>query len=329
MIGYNSTGAMAGIRTALIVFIFLGGGFAVILTAAAFFGDKWWLFDYAANFRWLLFWFLLVMAIIYTLTARGIASIVFLVAALVNGWLVVPLWMGTQPAATGEDGIRVVHADLYPRVDDTDVILDWFRDSEADLIIVAGSTADRMEPLTEGESAYTILAAPEKEGQSGIVILGTESWPVEATLSSVHAETVYRITVGANGQSVDFVTTWGDLGSNSKNADRLATRLEAVTAAVESATRPVSVIGNIGATRWTNGMETMRTDTGLRDATEGSGYQSTWPVSSIPVVGGWIGIPLDVVLMTDEITPLEFTTGPDIGAGHLPLTVLVGPATQG
>jgi hypothetical protein len=32
--------------------------------------------------------------------------------------------------------------------------------------------------------------------------------------------------------------------------------------------------------------------------------------------------------MTEEITPLELSTGPDIGAGHLPVTVVVGPAFQ-
>ncbi|MFV1969942.1 MAG: hypothetical protein ACC683_02930, partial [Acidimicrobiia bacterium] len=103
-------------------------------------------------------------------------------------------------------------------------------------------------------------------------------------------------------------------------------RLEAVSAAVTSTSRPVAVIGNLGATRWTSGMTTMRDTIGVRDTTEGSGYLSTWPLSDIPLIGGWIGIPVDIVLMTDEITPLELSTGPDIGAGHLPVTVVIGPA---
>jgi hypothetical protein len=32
--------------------------------------------------------------------------------------------------------------------------------------------------------------------------------------------------------------------------------------------------------------------------------------------------------MTKEITPLELSTGPDIGAEHLPVTVVVGPGFQ-
>ncbi len=326
MISYNETGVFAGLRTALIIILFIGGGGAVVFTIAAFFGDSWWLFDYAANFRWQLMWGLIAATILYTLAARGFASIVFLAAAILNAWLIVPLWMGAQPAATGEDGIRVVHADIYPSVDDSNFVLRWLLDSKADLILVAGTTADRMEPLTTDGSPYSIIVAPERPDVPGIVALGTENWPVEVTYAEGLTEPVYRITVGANGETIDVVTTWGDLASNSREADRLSARLEAVSAAVTSTSRPVAVIGNLGATRWTSGMTTMRDTIGVRDTTEGSGYLSTWPLSDIPLIGGWIGIPVDIVLMTDEITPLELSTGPDIGAGHLPVTVVIGPA---
>lgn len=329
MISYNETGVLAGLRTALIIILFIGGGIAVALTVAAFFGDRWWFFDFAANFRWHLFWGLIGAAILYTLIARGIASIVFLAAALVNAWLIVPLWFGTQPAATGEDGVRVVHADIYPGVDDSVFLMRWLFESDADLILVAGTTADRLKPLVADGSPYSILVSPDRPDVPGIVVLGTKMWPVEVTYTEGLAEPVYRITVGANGETIDVVTTWGDLASNSKDAHRLAARLEAVSAAINSASHPVVVIGDLGATRWTRGMAALRDTTGVRDATEGSGYLSTWPVSEIPLLGGWIGIPIDVVLMTDEITPLELSTGPDIGAGHLPLTVVIGPAFQG
>jgi endonuclease/exonuclease/phosphatase (EEP) superfamily protein YafD len=172
---------------------------------------------------------------------------------------------------------------------------------------------------------YTIIAEPRIPDDAGMVILGTEDWPVEVTLTEFYEEPVYRITVGANGQTINVVTTWGDIGSDEKKADRLAARLETISAVVASSVHPVTVMGNLGATRWTHGMEAMRETVGVRDATEGSGYLATSPVSGIPIIGGWLGIPIDVVLMTGEITPLELSTGPDIGAEHLPVTVVVGP----
>jgi endonuclease/exonuclease/phosphatase (EEP) superfamily protein YafD len=325
VISYNETGFVAGMRTALVILLFIGGGLASILSVAAFFGDSWWLLDYVANYRWMLMWGLLAATILYTLTARGFATIVFLAAALLNAWLIAPVWLGDQPAATGENGVRIVHANVYPSVTDRDFVLRWFLDTEADLILVAGTTADRMEALTEEGFPYTILAEPSVPGDPGIVILGTQDWPIEVTFTEVFAEPVYRITVGANGATVNVVTTWGDLASNEQKADRLEARLATISAAVVSSPHPVTVIGDLGATRWTRGMRTMRDTISLRDATEGLGYLSTSPVSGLPLIGGWIGLPVDIVLMTDEITPLELTTGPDIGASHLPVTVVVGP----
>jgi endonuclease/exonuclease/phosphatase (EEP) superfamily protein YafD len=329
VISYNETGFVAGMRTALIILLFFGGGVASILSVAAFFGDTWWVFDYVANYRWALMWGLFAATIIYTIVARGFATFIFLAAALLNAWLIAPLWLGSQPAATGENGVRIVHANVYPSVTDRGFVLRWFLESEADLILVAGTTSDRMDALTEEGFPYTILAEPSIPDDPGIVILGTEDWPVEVTFTEVYAEPVYRITVGANGETINVVTTWGDLASNQDKADRLEARLATVSAAVESSSHPVTVIGDLGATRWTQGMRTMRDTVGVRDATEGSGYLSTSPVSGIPLIGGWIGLPVDIVLMTDEITPLELTTGPDIGASHLPVTVVVGPGYQG
>jgi hypothetical protein len=328
MISYNETGFVAGMRTALIILLFFGGGIASLLSVAAFFGETWWLFDYIANFRWALMWGLLAATIIYTLVARGFATIIFLVAALLNAWLIAPLWLGDQPAATGEDGVRIVHANVYPGVADGGFMLRWFLETEADLILVAGTTADRVEALTDEGFPYTIIAEPSIPGDPGIVILGTEDWPVEVTFTEVYAEPVYNVTIGANGETINVVTTWGDLASNQAKADRLEARLATVSAAIESSPHPVTVIGDLGATRWTHGMRTMRDTVGVRDATEGSGYLSTSPVSGLPLIGGWIGLPIDVVLMTEEITPLELSTGPDIGANHLPVTVVVGPGYQ-
>jgi hypothetical protein len=328
VISYNETGFVAGMRTALIILLFLGGGIASVLSVLALFGETWWLFDYVANYRWALMWGLLGAAIIYTLVARGYATIVFLVAALLNAWLIAPLWLGDQPAATGEDGVRIVHANVYPGVTDRDVVLRWFLESEADLILVAGTTADRLGSLTDEGFPYTIIAEPSVPDDPGIVILGTEEWPVEVTFTEVYAEPVYRVTIGANGETINVVTTWGNLASNQEKADRLEARLATVSTAIETSPHPVTVIGDLGATRWTQGMRTMRDTVGVRDATEGYGYLSTSPVSGLPLIGGWIGLPVDIVLMTDEITPLELTTGPDIGASHLPVSVVVGPGYE-
>ena len=321
----SSTGIGSGLRAAVIIMALGLGLLASLATVAAFFGNLWWGFDLFANFRWHLLWAALIAAIAYALASRGWATIAFIVAAVVNAFVLAPLWFGSQPDATGEAGTTIVQVDMYGGSSDDTETLRWLFDSGADLIIAQGVTADRLAPLAEDGSPYRVLAVPQFPDRSGIVVLATEDYAVTETLTPEFAQQVLSISVPANGGSVDIVTAWGELATDGRKADALEERLATVTEVVRQSTSPVAVVGNLGATRFTAGMRSMLDSTGLRDATEGKGYLSTWPVSGIPIVGGWIGIPIDVVLMGPEVTPLELTTGPDIGVSHLPVTVVVGP----
>jgi len=327
MMGTGDTGIGAGLRATLIIAVAVLGTIATLATLAAFFGDIWWGFDLAANYRWHLMWITFVASVLYAMSTRGIATIIFLGAAIVNAFLIVPLWIGSQPLATSEDGnVTVVHADLSGGVSDMDFALRWLFESGSDLILLAGITEDRALPLIADGSPYVMLAAPEADS-TGIVILGKAQWPV-ATTATDKDEVVYRVSVPSGSGVVDIVTAYGDIGSSKADADNLAARLGAISESINATTNSVAVIGNLGATTWTKGMQDLSSTANLRNAAEGSGYLATSPVSNIPLIGGWVGIPIDVVLMDSTLTPLELTTGPDFGADHLPVKVVMGPAFE-
>ena len=323
----TSTGIGSGLRAAVIIMALGLGIMASLATVAAFFGDLWWGFDLAANFRWQLLWAALIGAIAYALSSRGWATIVFVIAAVVNGFVLAPLWFGSQPEATGESGTKIVQVDMYGGSSDDLETLEWLFGTEADLIIAQGVTSERIAPLAVDGSPYQILAEPEFPDRSGIVVLGTADYAIDEMFTPEFAQQVIVVSVPADGGSVDIVTAWGELATNGRKASALEERLTAIADIVRDRTSPVAVVGNLGATRFTAGMRALLGSDDLRDAAEGSGYLSTWPASGIPIIGGWIGIPIDVVLMTPDVTPLELTTGPDIGVGHLPVTVVVGPTT--
>lgn len=319
----SSTGIGSTIRTSLIVGTLLVGGLAALATLLAFLGSLWWGFDLFANFRWQLAWVSLVCAVIYALTAQGVASLVFVAAVVVNGFVLAPAWTGSQPTGTGEDGIYVVSANLTD-TDDLEEALRWLFDAEADLLIVSGATPEQVAPLTADGSPYTSLATPGAQ-RTGVSILATQTYAIETLRTPSFDEPVFVVTVDAGGDVMSVVTASGDLATDSLEADRLVDRLDTIRTVVDGRTGPVMVVGDLGATVHTAGLRGLIGDTALRDATEGSGYRSTWPASGLPLIGGWIGIPIDIVLMTPDITPFEFDTGPDIGADHLPVTVFVGP----
>ncbi len=326
MIYWNDTGTVAGIRLFLIVGSMILGGIAAIATVVAFFGSSWWLFDYLANFRWYLFWILVFASVVYALTARGWMLIVLIAAAAVNAALIIPMWFGSQPESTGEESLRIVQVDASGGFDDRVEAFDWFKASDADLLIIlGGSTVISNDVTSDEETDWLTIFEPEIDNTAGIVVLGKEQWDVAVTPTGVGNDTVVRITTGNATGSYEVITAWGPMGSSSENADRLAARLDTIQTLTESATRPVVVVGNLGATVWTSSMRELISTSELRDAAKGFGYLSTSNASGVPIIGGWMGLPLDVVLMTPDATPIELDTGPDIGAGHLPIDVLVGP----
>ena len=318
-----STGIGTGLRTTTII-ASLGAGIAVTLaTVMAFFGATWWMFDWFANFRWQLMWVAIACTLLYFWSSKGLASVVFLLAALVNAWLIAPLWLGSQPTGTGDDGVSVVAVDMYGGAEDSDVTLKWLSDTDSDVIIAAGVAADRLEDLLVDGSEYRFLHRPD-EGAAGIAVVAKADYPVMAESTPTLGDPVITITVPTGAGTLDIITSWGPLATNADKLDALGERLEGIKAAVEAAPDDAMVIGSLGATRFTHGMRQLLSDTDLRDATEGEGYISTWPVSGVPIIGGWVGAPLDVALMTSGVTPFAFQAGPDIGVGHLPIRVLVG-----
>jgi endonuclease/exonuclease/phosphatase (EEP) superfamily protein YafD len=236
--------------------------------------------------------------------------------------LIAPAWIGGQPEATGEDGIRVVHIDLSGTVEDTASIASWLVERDADLILVAGVKSDQIVQAISEDSAYTLLSEPVV--QAGVVIFGRDRWALETTRSE-HGERVHLVTAPSGAGVINVVTTWGAMGASKPASDALVERFLEVTEVVENASDSVIVIGNLGATKWSAPFRSLIANTSLRDATEGEGYLPTAPISGLPILGRWMGIPIDVAYVGPDLTPLDLVVGPDIGAEHLPITIVVGP----
>jgi endonuclease/exonuclease/phosphatase (EEP) superfamily protein YafD len=318
------TGLGSGARSALVFVTMAIGAFVSVMTVLGFFGSSWWVFDFFANYRWQLMWIAIACAVVYALSAQGLAAIVFIAAAVVNGFVVSPLWFGSQPEGTGEDGITVVSLDMDGSTTDEDVVLNWLFDTDADVIIVSGVAGDRLLPLVVDGSPYVPIIGPP-ESRTGVAVIGKEAYTAERRETD-DGQPIYLIRVPAGDDTITILTAWSEVARNSAAWTEVNARVEAIAEVVRTRTTPITVIGPLGATRFSSPMRNLLGTTGLRDATEGYGYLSTTPVSNIPVIGGWIGIPLDIVFMTPDITPLELETGPDVGVGHLPVTVTIGPA---
>ena len=325
MMPWGDTGTLAGLRLVVWVVAFALGVLAALATVLAFFGDTFWLFDYLANLRWWLFWVSLLAAVFYGMLNRGFVILVFVGAMAVNAALIVPMWLGTQPKSTGENSLHVVSIDGSGGYTDRQGALNWLTGTDADLILIAGGTDVIADAMVRADPTLIILLEPAIENTAGHVVLGRQAWDVAVAPTGEGADVVVRITTGDATGAYDVITAVGPTAWGEEKADRLEARLATIDTLARAAQNPVVVIGNLGTTRWTHGMRTLLATTELRDATKGEGYLATSEASDMFLIGGWLGLPLDLILMSPDATPIELTTGPNIGANHLPVSVLVGP----
>ncbi len=81
---------------------------------------------------------------------------------------------------------------------------------------------------------------------------------------------------------------------------------------------PVVLLGDFNSTHWSPWMQDFMEDTGLRDAEQGVGPLATWP-SWLAQHGRYLGLPIDLMLISDGVQIRARSVGPDLGSDHLPV----------
>jgi len=87
---------------------------------------------------------------------------------------------------------------------------------------------------------------------------------------------------------------------------------------------PALLAGDLNITSWSPFFRDLLTTSGLHDSRIGFGIQPTWLSQLV-----WIGIPIDHVLVSQEIIVQRRTVGPSIGSDHRPVVIdFVVPTTD-
>jgi len=83
---------------------------------------------------------------------------------------------------------------------------------------------------------------------------------------------------------------------------------------------PLVIAGDFNATPFCPALKNLMRGLALSDARQGHGLQQTWPVW-LPAP---LRIPIDHVLVSPEISVLEYRLGPNVGSDHLPTIAVLG-----
>ncbi|MEN8112986.1 MAG: endonuclease/exonuclease/phosphatase family protein [Actinomycetota bacterium] len=311
-------------RKFLSAFLFAVGAIATLVTIAGFFGDQWWALDSASDWRFVLFVVLIVTSIVYGLVFRRALSAVFLLAAIANAVLLAPMWLSTQADAVSSERIRFVTFDADGSGDHRRAVVDWINAAEVDVAIVFNTNGWWVDTLELTGAPYTIVGQPDDERTVGTLVLARHDTSVSPSPSVEGADVTLSVTKGS--QSLKVIGVAEHRPISGYDAEQRIERFAAVNAAAVASGTPAVVAGNLDASRWSHAFTHIAE--GLVNSEDGFGYAATWPSITWPVVGSYVGLPLDHALYSGDITVLRREVGPDLGAGRLPLMFDVAPASE-
>jgi endonuclease/exonuclease/phosphatase (EEP) superfamily protein YafD len=83
-------------------------------------------------------------------------------------------------------------------------------------------------------------------------------------------------------------------------------------------TQPVLVLGDFNSTVWSPNLREFMEKTQLRDAQQGFGPLASWPAVTARYTG-ILGIPIDLMLVSDTVRVEERRAMPPLGSDHLPV----------
>ncbi len=288
-------------------------GLATSLTIASFFGDTWWILDLLANFRVQLaavcLLVLLLVALAQSLPAAAIAAI----GLFINAAAILPFYLGPVPSA--RTTLTVASFNLLSTNEEYEPVIEWIRDSGADVVFLHEGTEAWEEALDGADLPYEVVTTREPTFAFGTIALVP---PGSEVVDHGFARTGHRaVEVVVNRITVIGIHPLAPISAG--DAALRDRQLQWAAERARSRSGEAMVIGDFNVTPWSRAFRRYFTRAGMLDARLGHGPQATWRAGTI-----W-QLPIDNAALTDRLGVRSSQVGPDLGSDHRPIIIEVGP----
>lgn len=259
---------------------------------------------------------LLALAAAAAALRRWLIVAVAALAMAVNLALVAPLWLGDPAEAAADAPTLDVVVFNAKTATDTDALVEWLAREQPDVAVVP-STTRALTTTIAARSELTPVLSPEETGDIDVMVF-TATPPSAAIVPEWHAvvggSRAVEAVVDLEGQLVRLLGLYPESPRTSARTDRrdqMLARTAEWVAAGSSSDQPTVIAGDLNAVPWSSALRRLRADAGLVDSLVGHGIQPSWPAPD-----AWVGVPLDHVLHTPDLTTVERELGPSFGSDH-------------
>ncbi len=244
------------------------------------------------------------------------------ISVLANAFVVTP-WYLDDATGAGEWELKLLSANVLATNVEHDRLLALIGEEQPDLVFLQEVSPQWEVAISALHADYPHRYVEAREGKFGIALLSrlplakvghVDSAPLG--FPTLHGEIV------AGDRGIRFVSAHPMIPLGADNYAARNEQLREIAKLLGSAASengPTILVGDLNATMWEKNYRELEAATGLRNARQGRGVLPTWP-TFMP----FAMIPIDHVLVSNDIGVKEIMTGPRIGSDHLPLVVTLG-----
>ncbi|MDJ0708948.1 MAG: endonuclease/exonuclease/phosphatase family protein [Woeseiaceae bacterium] len=243
-------------------------------------------------------------------------TIVLLISAAANGATVVP-WYTNQEQPAGNQQLKVMLANVLSTNVEHDRLISLVASEKPDVLFLQEISPQWETALAALLGDYPHHHVEARSDNFGIALLSR--WPI-AQIARVESEPMgYPTLCGEfdiEGQRLRFVSTHPMIPVGAHNFATRNAQLEDVAKQLGASETATILAGDLNTTMWDMHYRALEDATRLRNVRRGHGVKPTWP-TFMP----FAMIPIDHVLVSNDIAVETVTAGPGIGSDHLPLIV--------
>ena len=239
-----------------------------------------------------------------------------LISVLASAFVVTP-WFMEPRVDSGESHLKLVFANALSTNVEHDKLFALIAAEQPDLVFLQEVSPQWETALAALHADYPHHYVEARDGNFGIAVLSR--LPLAGTSHIDSAPLGFPTLQGelAIGErTIRFVSTHPMIPLGALKFSARNEQLRRVAEQLGPSADSTILVGDLNVSMWDVHYRALESATGLRNARRGHGILPTWP-TFMP----FAMIPIDHVLVSNDIGVERIATGPRIGSDHLPLVV--------
>jgi endonuclease/exonuclease/phosphatase (EEP) superfamily protein YafD len=247
-------------------------------------------------------------------------------SAILNGWALVPYLPSGNVSTSTNGSIKIAVANIYTKNQNHDAVLSFIRQEEPDLVLLIESNDRWVQAMAPLKNIYPYSYDIFRPQNFGMMVLSKNPIEPIETKFFTHSQNIvsllFDLKIDGKKYSIAGVHAAPPIGNKRFNQRNL--HLQGVANWASNQNGSTLVLGDLNTTPFSYSYKQFLISSRLTDPRETRGYLPTWG----PIELFLFQIPIDHILLSNDLEVTSLTVGPDIGSDHRPLIAVIRPRTS-